>query len=212
MSDWLLQISAGVGPREAGSFGALLARRLERLAADRGLAVLDVAIVGDEVAPRSVTVRLHGDAPAALNDQLGTHALIARSAQRGRAARKRWFVAVTLHASSRAAVATVPPARDLRIMACRASGPGGQHVNKTASAVRIEHVPTGLVVRCAADRSQHANRATALARLAALLDEADVAAAAAHAVTRRAQHYRVVRGAPVVTYVLDRAGELVVSP
>jgi len=201
-----LVITSGQGPAEARRFVVLLAARLERLAAQRGLAVHEVI-----THPRSIVLRVHGDA-SLLADQLGTHALIHRSAARGRAARKRWFAAVAAHVpapdDARVDVATLSR-EDLVITACRAGGPGGQHVNKVATAVRVEHVPSGLCVRCASSRSQQANLEHALRRLATLLRERAEARHAADAAARRALHYRVERGRPVHTYQLDADDALV---
>lgn len=206
-----LLITSGVGPAEARRFVALLADRLERLAAERGLDVREVVTRGgDDGAPRSITLRLHGDALGQLTDELGTHVLVQRSATRGRAARKRWFAAVTGHAAlPDDAAAPAIPRDDLVITACRAGGPGGQHVNKVSSAVRVHHVPTGIAVRCAAARSQKANLDEAVRRLAALLRERADAQRTAGAAAQRTAHYRVERGRPVRSYQLDAAGQLV---
>ncbi len=166
MTDFHLQITAGVGPTEARRFVSLLATHIERLAEQRGLAVHEVIHHGDEGAPRSVLLRLHGDVTAVAGE-LGTHLLVHRSERRGRSSRKRWFAAVTLHRppAARADSAIAAIARDeLVITACRASGPGGQHVNKVSSAVRVQHVPSGL---CAAARSHARRRPTSITRCAA---------------------------------------------
>jgi peptide chain release factor len=206
----VLQITSGTGPVEVRRFVALLAARLEALAQARGLVVTEVASRGGGDAPRSIALYVDGDAPSVLADEVGTHALVERSAARGRAGRKRWFAAVALHdhvaVPSMLRGADLPRA-DLVITACRAGGPGGQHVNKVSSAVRVEHVPTGLIVRCASDRSQHANLARALDRLAALVQGQAVAVAADAARARRLDHHRVERGRAIRTYTLgpDRA-------
>lgn len=206
MTTHVLQITAGAGPIEVRQFVAALAARIEAIAAARGLVIGERAAMGAGDRPRSIALYLDGDAPTLLADQLGTHALIARSPRRGRTGRKRWFAAVALYPAPAAPPGRgpAPPRRaDLVITACRASGPGGQHVNKVASAVRVEHVPTGLTVRCASERSQHANLARALARLTALLDATAVAASAEAARGRRLDHHRLERGRAVATYTLD---------
>ena len=212
MTDFDLLVTSGVGPAEARRFVAQLALRLELLAQGRGLDVRDVlARGGDTDGPRSITLRLAGDAPGLLGGERGTHVLIQRSAARGRAARKRWFAAVSLHPAPAddAASALAIPRDALEITACRAGGPGGQHVNKVSSAVRVHHLPTGLVIRCAAGRSQRANLDQAMRRLAAALRELDDTRRAGAEAARRMAHYRVERGRPVRTYQLDADGSLV---
>ena len=210
MTTYALQISSGVGPREVRRFVAQLATRLEERAHDAGLEVAEVAASGGDDDPRSITLYLRGDAPAALADELGTHALLART--RGRTARKRWFAAVTLHPYAPVEAPLALARDELEITACRAGGPGGQHVNKVATAVRVCHLPSGLSVRCAGQRSQHANLDQAVRRLAALLAERAEASAAGAARERRAAHYRVERGRAVRTYALDLDGELRAAP
>jgi len=214
MSRHALQISSGVGPVEVRRFVAALSAHLEGLALARGLAIEELACHGELEAPRSATLYLLGDAPGLLAEQLGTHELVHRSPQRGRSARKRWFVAVSLHAealASRATSAAVPelPAEDLEITVCRAGGPGGQHVNKVSTAIRVRHLPSGLSVRAAASRSQKANRDQALRRLAELLGERDRVAARRVVNERRLAHYRVERGRPVRSYTMNDDGALV---
>lgn len=211
MTDHDLLITSGVGPADARRFVAQLAIRLEQLAEQRGLEVCQVVSSGGEAdAPRSITLRLRGDVLAALTDELGTHVLIQRSATRGRASRKRWFAAVSAHAAADEPpdLAAIP--RDaLVITACRAGGPGGQHVNKVSSAVRVQHLPSGIAIRSAAARSQRANLDQALRRLAGLLRERAEARHAADLASRRTVHYQLERGRPVRSYQLDDDGQLV---
>lgn len=213
MTRHALQISSGTGPVEVRRFVAALATHLEALAQARGLLVEEVACHGEAEAPRSATLYLRGGAAGLLADQLGTHELVHRSPERGRAARKRWFAAVTLHEEA-ASVAgsddgSAIPQDDLEITACRAGGPGGQHVNKVSTAVRVRHLPSGLTVRCAVARSQKANRDQALRRIAGLLAEQQAGAVRRAVSQRRIAHYRVERGRPVCSYALDEAGALI---
>ncbi len=207
-----LLITSGVGPTEARRFVAQLAARLEAVAEQRGLEVCEVVSSdGEAEAPRSITLRLRGPVLAQLADELGTHVLIQRSPARGRASRKRWFAQVTAHAALDDADVDITeiPRDALVITACRAGGPGGQHVNKVSSAVRVQHLPTGIAIRSAAARSQRANLDQALRRLALLLRErAEARVAAAHA-SRRSVHYQLERGRPVRAYQLDAAGVLI---
>jgi protein subunit release factor B len=213
MTDHDLLITSGVGPTEARRFVAQLAARLEHLAQERGLEVHEVIASGGEAdAPRSITLRVRGDVLAQLAGECGTHVLVQRSAARGRASRKRWFAAVSVHASptddAQADISTI--SRDeLVITACRAGGPGGQHVNKVSSAVRVHHLPSGIAIRSAGARSQKANLDQALRRLVVLLRERADAHRAAGEAARRIAHYRLERGRAVRSYHLDDDGVLV---
>lgn len=209
MTAFVLQVSAGTGPAPARRFVAQLAARLERLSAERGLVVREIVQRGDETEPRSVEIILEGDAPALLADQLGTHALVARAAERGRTSRKRWFAGVSLHPLVEAGTAAAIDPRDLEIAALTSPGPGGQHVNKTATAVRVRHRPSGLTVRACDERSQRANLKRAVERIAAQLALAEAERRAKGTAARRIAHWRVARGNAVRTYVIGPRDTLV---
>ena len=210
VSRYCLQVTAGRGPAPARQFVAALASRLEEVCAEGGLLVLDVTVHGDEAAPGSVEILVVGDAPRVLAEERGTHALVARSPSRGKAARKRWFAGVSLLRAPPESVEDGAPldARDLDVTAMRPSGPGGQNVNKTSTAVRVLHRPSGISVRIADERSQRANLRRAIERIAAKLLEAATLARAEGDAERRGAHDRVERGAPVRTYRLGRRGAL----
>jgi peptide chain release factor 2/peptide chain release factor len=212
-SRYVVQVTAGRGPAPAREFVATLAARLEQVCEAGGLLVVEVTIHGDEAEPGSVEILVIGDAPSVLAAECGTHALVARSASRGKAARKRWFAAVALLAAAEDPADEDAPiaAHDLEITAMRASGPGGQNVNKTATAVRVLHRPSGITVRIADERSQQQNLRRAVQRIAAKLVEAAERARADDDAQRRRAHDRVVRGAPVRTYRLGRCGELAIA-
>lgn len=201
-----LTVSAGFGPLEVRAFVGVLADALAEDLVARGVLVEDVVVHGDPNAPRSVDLglRVLSDV-GALDGLVGTHALVHRSPTRGGRARKRWFAGVTL-APFAPIHATIVDPGDVRVEVARASGPGGQHVQKTESAVRVVHVPTGIAVRVASERSQHQNRARAMARLAEALAEREAAARADAAGARRMACLGVVRGAPVATWRLREHG------
>jgi protein subunit release factor B len=207
MSHVHLHISAGVGPAEAQRFAFLLARYVEQMCITHGLEVIDVVFRGAEGAARSVTLHLRGELPSAIADLVGSHALVQRL--RGPAARKRWFAAVSLEYGASLPAGNVRIAReDLEISACRAGGPGGQHVNKVATAVRVRHLPSGLTVRASSERSQKTNLNTAIERLEQLLQQQHEHKASASQKITRLSHYRVERGNPVCTYTVNNIGEL----
>jgi protein subunit release factor B len=160
-TDITLRIGAGRGPLEARRFVAMLADALyERLAA-RGVHVHAVERHGDGEAPGRVALRLQGSIAAGVVP-LGTHLLTADL--RGPRARRRWFAAVELDAGEGPS-ALVLPAHELDTRFVRSRGPGGQNVNKRATAVQITHEPTGIAVQCDTHRSQARNRAVALEAL-----------------------------------------------
>ena len=209
---YVIQVSAGDGPVEVRRFVGKLAERIELLCADLGLAVEEVALRGDEAEPWSVEIVALGDAPGRLAGELGTHVLVARSPDRGRAARKRWYAGVSVHPFATPAGKALPELdpRDLSITATTASGPGGQHVNKTATAVRVRHLPSGITVRVSDERSQRANLRRALERIAERLARAADERRAGTEAARRLSHHRLERGAPVRTYRLGARGALTI--
>ncbi|MBR0705423.1 MULTISPECIES: peptide chain release factor H [Bradyrhizobium] len=151
----------------------------------------------DKHGPASALVVVHGDGAAAFaRPWIGAVQWTAQSPLRPHHKRKNWFIGVfELPALPDAPKAI--SAQDVRFEAFRAGGPGGQHQNKTESAVRAVHVPSGLAVVAREERSQHRNKALALERLAALLRlQGELAAIAARNETHAA-HDQLERGRPV---------------
>lgn len=211
MKRHVIVISSGYGPVEVRQFVARLAERIESIIEQAGLLIEEVVIHGDEHAPGSVEFFIGGD-DVLLLGELGTHALVARSDFRGKYSRKRWYASVTRHD----AVPLVDvldlkiDPREIEMTAMRASGPGGQNVNKTSTAVRIRHLPSGLVVRAADERSQRANVKQAMARLMWILRERENRQSAQRQTQKWSTHARLERGFPVRTYTLSPRGELCV--
>jgi protein subunit release factor B len=214
MKTYLVQVTAGRGPAEARRFVGLLAERLGALGAQCGLELLRREACGLEGAPHSVALLWRGEI-GALGGEAGTHALFAPSEQRGKASRKRWFAGVSVDELAPGEDPFAPAGRarlaagDVVMRATRAGGPGGQNVNKVASAVRAEHRATGLRVRVVTERSQHDNRRAALRRLEDALTQAERGRRAERERALRGRHDALVRGAPVREYRLDGEGRLV---
>lgn len=197
---------------EVRRFVAQLAEHLAGLCEARGARVSEVVARGDESAPFSVEMHIDGEA-AVMEGLAGTHALVARSEDRGKRSRKRWFAGVRVFEAAGLGAANAEPSikrEDVTITAMRAGGPGGQHVNKTSSAVRVVHAESGVVVRAAGERSQRDNVRAALLRISAIVAEMAASRARGAKAERRISHYQVERGRPAFVYSIGRDGGLVV--
>ena len=205
-----MTISSGMGPIEVREFVAALADALTHELHARGM-TLEARVEHAEagLAPRSVDLLVVGSL-ADLQPFVGTHVWVQRSARRSRRDRKRWYVGVSVEPREGCADSQLDVA-EVRFEVCRAGGAGGQHVNKTESAVRARHLPSGLSVRVESERSQHRNKKRALELLAMALDRDARVVAARSKRTRRARALSVVRGAQVMTWT-TRAGALVRAP
>lgn len=197
-----LQITSGRGPVECQLAVAKLADVLVKEARKAGLACdgLDVVEGRERGTALSALLSLDGaDARAFAARNRGSVLWICASPVRPGHKRKNWFVGVEVLTPPEAGTETLR-LQDVVFEAMRASGPGGQHVNKTESAVRATHRPTGLVATAREERSQTMNKKLALARLAGLLaDGADAAKADAEH-DRWTQHDALERGRPVRTF------------
>lgn len=171
-----LEIRAGTGGDESALFSADLFRMYSRFAERQGWQVEIVsASVSDLGGYREIIARIVGfGAYSQLKFESGAHRVqrVPSTETQGRIHTSACTVAIMAEADAVAEV-NINPA-DLRIDTFRASGAGGQHINKTDSAVRITHLPTGIVVECQDDRSQHKNKAQALSVLAARIMDAQV--------------------------------------
>ncbi len=207
-----LVLSSGTGPVEVRRFVGELGPALEEVLARRGLTVASVSVRGEGEEPASVGIALSDRddlVEGCLEDLLGTHLLV--SSERGKGARKRWFAHVGLQRRTAAQPVTIELS-DVELSACRAGGPGGQHVNTTETAVRARHIPSGLQVRASGERSRAANRKAALARLAELLADEQQARGARERRRAWRVHHQLERGHPVVVWTRDRKGRLRSSP
>lgn len=195
-----LQLSSGRGPAECEWVVGQLAPRLSRDLAGHGLTVEEIArIAGDHSGDaKSILLRVSGPEPSGpIQSWLGTIQWIGASPYRPHHGRKNWFVSV---AAFEEPTADHWQTTEVRVDALRASGPGGQHVNRTESAVRVTHLPTGLSAIAQEERSQHLNRRLALARLANLFAERAETKTREEMTTRWQQHTQLIRGNPVRVY------------
>ncbi|MBS0327443.1 MAG: peptide chain release factor 2 [Proteobacteria bacterium] len=171
-----IDIQAGSGGTEAQDWAAMLLRMYLRYAERKGYRVELLEESPGEVAGiKSASVKVDGDyAYGYLRTETGVHRLVRKSPFDSNARRHTSFASVFVYPEVDESIEVEINPADLRIDTYRASGAGGQHINKTDSAVRITHLPTNIVVQCQNDRSQHRNRAEAMAMLKSKLYELEL--------------------------------------
>jgi len=206
-SNCFLEIQSGAGGTEAQDWAQMLLRQYLRYCERKGLdAQLLEESPGDVAGIKGATVKIEGEyAYGLLRTETGIHRLVRKSPFDSSGGRHTSFASVYVYPEiDDSIVVEINPA-DLRVDVFRASGAGGQHINKTESAVRITHNPTGIVVQCQNDRSQHRNRDEALNMLRARLFVFEMRKRRAEADKVEAAKSDIGWGHQIRSYVLDQS-------
>jgi peptide chain release factor 2 len=202
-----LEIQAGAGGTEAQDWASMLLRMYLRYCERKGFSaeVLEES-EGDVAGIKSATVRIAGDyAYGYLRTETGIHRLVRKSPFDSNARRHTSFTSVFVYPEVDDSIEIAINPADVRTDTYRASGAGGQHINKTDSAVRLTHVPTGIVVQCQNDRSQHRNRDEAWKMLRARLYEFELRKQQAEQQKLEDAKSDIGWGHQIRSYVLDQS-------
>jgi len=206
-NDAFLDIQSGAGGTEAQDWAEMLLRMYLRWAEAHEFETEVIEASAGEVAGlKSATVRVSGEyAYGWLRTETGVHRLVRKSPFDSGNRRHTSFASVFVSPEVDDDIDIDIDPSDLRIDVYRASGAGGQHVNRTESAVRITHLPTNIVVQCQNDRSQHKNKATAMKQLKAKLYELEMQERKAKASAVEESKADVGWGSQIRSYVLDQS-------
>lgn len=206
-SNAFVDIQSGAGGTEAQDWAEMILRMYLRWAESHGFETEVIEASAGEVAGiKSATVRVVGDyAYGWLRTETGVHRLVRKSPFDSGNRRHTSFASVFISPEVDDEINIDIDPSDLRIDVYRASGAGGQHVNRTESAVRITHLPTNVVVQCQNDRSQHKNKATAMKQLQAKLYELELQKRRAEASLVEESKADVGWGHQIRSYVLDQS-------
>lgn len=204
-NDCYLEVNAGAGGTEAQDWAQMLLRMYVRWAEQHGykVEIIDES-PGEEAGLKSATAEIKGaNAYGWLKTESGVHRLVRISPYDANARRHTSFASVAVSPVVDDNIPIEILEKDLKIDTYRASGAGGQHVNKTESAIRITHIPTGIVAACQQERSQHKNRAKAMTMLKAKMYEKELEKREAAAAVIEAQKTDIAWGHQIRSYVLQ---------
>jgi peptide chain release factor 2 len=204
-NDSYLEVHAGSGGTESQDWASMLLRMYTRWAEKHGYKIEYLEeTAGEEAGIKSATIQVKGhNAFGWLKTEGGVHRLVRISPFDSNARRHTSFAGVTVYPVVDDRIVVDIKEADVRTDTMRSGGAGGQHVNKTESAIRLTHIPTGIVVVCQNDRSQHRNRAQAWQMLRAKLYEAELKKREAQAVAEQAAKTDIGWGHQIRSYVLQ---------